>query len=1024
MKSDILNFESFINHSPLIIFIWNPIPNEPVLYVSENISQFGFSQEDFLANRMVFSDLVHPDDLTKIRAESQKHLKDGTKSFLQKYRIITKAGEIRWVFDHTWDELDSKGNTIYYYGFIFDITDQIEIEQELRESEERFKIAAQNVSDIIFEYNVAEKKFIWFGELEVLLKISKEEIPRDFDELLKYIHSDDQERIKNEIKKILSNKRRKHGFFQYRIIPKDEIERLWLGSIEILRNEASEPLKIIGVLNDITEKYAIEQALRESEERFRIIAQNSSDVIYEYNYETKEISMFGEAAKFFGVSPRDIPIPPEQSYEFIIEEDRDEVKAAMANFLASKHNRLDLEYRIKIKDGSIRFCHDSIMVIRDLTTGKHIKVIGALSDITEKHIIEKALRESEERFRIVAENSSDLIYQYAINENNLAWFGDVENFFGVKSNEIPKTLDEVISRLHPSDQRKIRQQIYDLANSKEDRKIIEYRIIKKDREVRYIRDVIRAIRDPTTGRPIKIIGAISDITENYKFEQILQQSESRFRIVAENSSDLIYEYDYTDKKVKTFGDIESLLGITEKELNKHPRKFYDFIHEEDSLKVEKEMLKFVGSKEDKIDFEYRMVRKNGDIIFCHDTTKIVRDLHGIPQKAICAISDITQKHRFEEALKVSEERFRTVAENVSDIIFEYDVLKHSVNWFGDIAEHLKISEDEIPKRMTDFLKFIHPDDLERVKEESDFAGKTKINADFDFRIIRKDGKIRIWHNSVKFFRDSSDNPLKVIGALSDLTHQKNIEAELEIRQRMDYIGNFAAGIAHDFNNILAVILGNVSLLQMDSENLSEEHNQIINDVSTASKRAKSIIKQLQEFSSQDTIVEKAEIFDLSVVVDEVIKFMKNTTNRLIQKENLIPKNQYFIKGNPVEFNQVLLNLGTNSIHAIEEKKNGATTLDFIKVDVSIPEGEQADSHIVVNFMDSGLGITDKNLKQIFIPFFTTKMGTGLKKVKGRGLGLSMVYNIITNKFEGSINVESQVDHGTIFYITLPLTKSH
>ena len=82
MKSDILNFESFINHSPLIIFIWNPIPNEPVLYVSENISQFGYSQEEFLTHRIVYSDIVHPDDLHKIRSESQQHMRDNTKSFL------------------------------------------------------------------------------------------------------------------------------------------------------------------------------------------------------------------------------------------------------------------------------------------------------------------------------------------------------------------------------------------------------------------------------------------------------------------------------------------------------------------------------------------------------------------------------------------------------------------------------------------------------------------------------------------------------------------------------------------------------------------------------------------------------------------------------------------------------------------------------------------------------------------------------------------------------------------------------
>ncbi|MHA1522539.1 MAG: PAS domain-containing protein [Promethearchaeota archaeon] len=776
MKSD-LNFESFINHSPIIIFIWNPIPNEPVLYVSENVSQFGYSQEDFLTHKMVYSDFVHPDDLEKIRSESKQITNDGTKSLLQKYRVISKSGEIRWVFDFTWIELDKFGNTIYYYGFIFDITDQIEIEQALRESEERFKIAAQNVSDIIYEYNVLEHKFIWFGDLHVLLKISKEEIPENFDDLSKFIHSDDKERIKNDIEGIFQDEVQNHGFIKCRIIPTDKKERIWQGSVEVLRDESGKPLKIVGVLNDITEKSAIEQALRESEERFRIVAHKSSDIIYEYNYEKEEMNMFGDVARFFGVPQEEIPKPPNNSYDFIFKEDRDEVKDAMEKFLASKDTRMDLEYRIEPKEGHIRFVHDSTTVIRDPKTGKHVKVIGALSDITEKHIIEQALRESEERFRIVAENSSDLIYQYAFNENNLAWFGDVEKFYGIKSDEIPKTFDEVISRLHPSDRRKVHKQVYDLASSSEDRKIIEYRIIKKDREVRYIRDVIRAIRDPKTGRPVKVIGAISDITEKYKFEQILQQSESRFRIVAENTSDLIYEYDYNDKNVKTFGGLESLLGISEKELNKSPKKFYDFMHDEDRLDVEKDMVKFIASKENKRDFEYRMVRKDGNIIYCRDSTEIIRDSHGLPQKAICAISDITQKVRYEEALKVSEERFRTVAENVSDIIFEYDVLNHSVNWFGDIAEHLQISDDEIPKGMSDFLKFVHPDDLERIKLETIAAAESKMIADFDFRIIRRDGKIRLWHDSVKFFRDSSGKPIKVIGALSDLTHQKNIESK-------------------------------------------------------------------------------------------------------------------------------------------------------------------------------------------------------------------------------------------------------
>ena len=141
---------------------------------------------------------------------------------------------------------------------------------------------------------------------------------------------------------------------------------------------------------------------------------------------------------------------------------------------------------------------------------------------------------------------------------------------------------------------------------------------------------------------------------------------------------------------------------------------------------------------------------------------------------------------------------------------------------------------------------------------------------------------------------------------------------------------------------------------------------------------------------------------------------------LVMKENLIPPNRYYFNVNAAELNQVLLNLGTNSIHAIEEKEEVNST-DFIRIFTTQPEEEEKrDTHIMINFQDSGKGIEEANLQKIYMPFFTTKAGLGKNKVQGRGLGLSMVYNIITSKFKGSIEVESVVDQGTTFHITLPL----
>ena len=193
---------------------------------------------------------------------------------------------------------------------------------------------------------------------------------------------------------------------------------------------------------------------------------------------------------------------------------------------------------------------------------------------------------------------------------------------------------------------------------------------------------------------------------------------------------------------------------------------------------------------------------------------------------------------------------------------------------------------------------------------------------------------------------------------------------------------------------------------------------MIGEILKASQRGKEIIKQLQDFSTQE--ITEPEIVDLSQAVDEVLKFLKTTAPSIILKENLIPANKYFINVNAAELNQVLLNLGTNAIHAIEEKSE-VNASDFIRIFISQSrEKEKRDSHIVMNFLDSGRGIEEANLQKIFMPFFTTKTGLGTNGVKGRGLGLSMVFNIITKKFKGFIEVESVVNQGTIFKITLPL----
>ena len=138
-----------IENSPAILFRWRLADDWPVEYVSSNIIQFGYSEEDFIAKRILYSNIIHPDDLQRIKTEVATFNAEGIISYNQEYRILTSSGEVRWVEDQTVIETDSSGNVLFHQGIINDVTQQRSIKIALEESEERFRSLVQNSSDII-----------------------------------------------------------------------------------------------------------------------------------------------------------------------------------------------------------------------------------------------------------------------------------------------------------------------------------------------------------------------------------------------------------------------------------------------------------------------------------------------------------------------------------------------------------------------------------------------------------------------------------------------------------------------------------------------------------------------------------------------------------------------------------------------------------------------------------------------------------------------------------------------------------
>jgi len=137
-----------IENSPTVLLRWRQEEGWPVEYISENVRQFGYTADDFISGQIRYDQIIYKDDLKRINSEVQSHQEQGTRLYIQVYRIVTKTGEIRWVEDRTMVEDDAAGDVIYHQGLLTDITDKIKAENALAESENRFRSVVQNSSDI------------------------------------------------------------------------------------------------------------------------------------------------------------------------------------------------------------------------------------------------------------------------------------------------------------------------------------------------------------------------------------------------------------------------------------------------------------------------------------------------------------------------------------------------------------------------------------------------------------------------------------------------------------------------------------------------------------------------------------------------------------------------------------------------------------------------------------------------------------------------------------------------------------
>ena len=393
-----------------------------------------------------------------------------------------------------------------------------------------------------------------------------------------------------------------------------------------------------------------------------------------------------------------------------------------------------------------------------------------------------------------------------------------------------------------------------------------------------------------------------------------------------------------------------------------------------------------------------------------------RDDEGQVSEVVLIGTDVTERQQAEQDLR----KFRTISErsNYGSAIYDLQGRFTYINP-AYAAMHGYQSSELIGRHQTIFYgsKFVHEHQLlqQRLMHQGHLAAE-------EINHVRRDGSVfPLLLNSTLVY-DAQGRPQFSSETAMDLTEKKVLEEQLQIRQRMDSLGTLAGGIAHDFNNLLSGIMGYLDLLHLRSENFSAKQKRYLSHLNESVSRAAELIQQFQSLSQGNVSIKRH--VDVHQIVREVFNILKETTDRLIQKQNLITADLFHVRANHTELTQVFLNLGVNAKEAIEAK--GVTADDYIRVSAqnvliseTKPRTLTGGKYVHITFVDSGCGMTEEIKAKAFDPLFSSKKKS---QRKGQGLGLAMVYNIIKNH-DGHISVDSEPGHGTTFHIYLPAVEA-
>lgn len=534
-----------------------------------------------------------------------------------------------------------------------------------------------------------------------------------------------------------------------------------------------------------------------------------------------------------------------------------------------------------------------------------------------------------------------------------------------------------------------------------------------DGELRHFHKILAPVKIEGTTRGI--LGVNIDITALKRAEAAHKNAEEMLRLALEGGQMGLWVWDLAHNRSQWSARESELLGLTHEPREVSTDEFFGFVHPDDAQEVKRRLAESVERRRD-FSAEFRIRRADGQMrwlaaagrLYCDENT-------GRPLRMAGIDYDITERRRAAEALRMSEERYRILAEHAPEALVVMDLdtgLFVEANANAErlfCASRLELLKTG-PVRCSPALQSDgRPSDV----AAGEYIGRAVAGETPVFEWVHLDTKGREIPCEIRLVRLPAEGRRLICGSIVDISQRKALEDQLRQSQKIESIGRLAGGVAHDFNNILTSILGFADLAARALPDDSPARP-YIGYARESAKRGARLTQQLLAYARKQVI--QPRIVDMNELIIQAAEMLRRLIGEDINLVLRTASNLGQVKIDPGQLEQVLMNLAVNARDAMPSGGTLTITTGNTELDAEYARAQpelEPGLFVQLTVTDTGTGMAPEVQQRIFEPFFTTKpVG------KGTGLGLPMCYGIVKQN-GGHISVYSELGRGSTFNIFLP-----